>query len=136
MNRVQLLGNVGKVGELRQAGSTSVLKFTVAVTEKFKGRDGTEQERTEWVNVQVWGKYGAAMARSIVKGAQVFVDGSLSTTSTEKDGVKRYFTAVNATKLLVGLSKEERQAAPARSSTTAGASKWPTGDFDGPDPFA
>ena len=57
MNKVILLGNVGKDPELRTTqGGTAVLKFGLACNERRKGKDGEWGDHVEWVNVVVWGK--------------------------------------------------------------------------------
>lgn len=97
VNKVILVGNLGKGPDLKslQNGS-SVCKFSIAMNEKFKGRDGQMQERVEWANIVVWGKSGEACANYLDKGSRVYVEGALRTRSYEKDGETRYITEVQA----------------------------------------
>lgn len=103
LNRVMLFGNLGADPELRttQTG-TSVLKLRLATTERYLDANKTWQDRTEWHRVVVWGKRGEALHRIIAKGSTIFVEGSLRTSSYEKDGVKMYSTEVVAQNVLLG----------------------------------
>jgi single-strand DNA-binding protein len=98
MNRVMLIGNLGAHPEVRltQAGQT-VLTMRLATTESYVDRDKVQRERTDWHNVVVWGRRADALARRLHKGARVFVEGSLRTSSyDDRDGKKRYKTEVVA----------------------------------------
>ncbi|MDC0743237.1 single-stranded DNA-binding protein [Polyangium mundeleinium] len=97
MNRVVLLGNLGADPELRYAGSgTAVLQFRMATNESFLDRNRELTERTEWHNVVVFGPRAEGLARVLGKGSCVLVEGTLRTSSYEKDGQKRYKTEVHA----------------------------------------
>ena len=97
MNRVTLLGNLGQDPDLRIApGGTCVLKLRLATTEAWFDKEGVLQDRTEWHDVTVFGKRGEALARILGKGETIIVEGSLRTSSYEKEGVKRYRTEVIA----------------------------------------
>jgi single-strand DNA-binding protein len=102
LNRVMLLGNLGADPELRVTpGGQAVLKVRLACTESYLDKAGTRQDRTEWVNVTVWGKRGEALSKILSKGSSIFVEGSLRTSSYEKNGEKRYSTEVNATNIIL-----------------------------------
>ena len=74
-----LLGRVGKDAEVKEVGERDVMNFSVAHTEKWKGKDGQEQERTTWVNCSRWFKRGSAkVANYIKKGNLIFVEGEPS----------------------------------------------------------
>lgn len=119
MNRVTLIGNVGK-SALHAAGSTQVLKFSVATEDKYTDKQGVEQKRTEWANVVVWGKMAEALAGSVVQGARVFVEGSLKTSSYDKDGIKKYATDVSASTVHV-IAPREKSSAPVTNRVTVSA---------------
>ena len=107
-NRVNLLGNLGNDPELRiTQGGQAVLKFSLATSESYVDRSNVRQERTEWHRVTVFGKRAEALAKLLAKGARIFVEGSLHTSSYEKDGEKRYSTEIIAKDILfAGRSKE------------------------------
>ena len=99
LNKVLLIGNLGKDPELRKTGSgTSVCNFPIATTERWKNNEtGNWDEKTEWHNVVVWGKQGENCHQYITKGRPVYIEGRLQTRSWEdKDGNKRYTTEVVA----------------------------------------
>ena len=103
LNRVLLIGNLGRDPELRftQSGQ-AVLSLRLATNESFQNRDGERQERTEWHSVTVWGKRGEGLNKVVSKGSQLFVEGRLQTRSWEdKQGQKRYTTEVVATNILL-----------------------------------
>lgn len=102
LNRVMLLGNLGADPELRMTqGGQAVLKLRLATTESYLDRNQTRQERTEWHSVTVWGKRGEALAKILSKGSSIFVEGSIRTSSYEKDGQKHYRTEINANNIIL-----------------------------------
>jgi single-strand DNA-binding protein len=114
LNKVQIIGHLGKDPVSRQVGDSSVCNFSVAVSDKFKGRDGTQQDRTEWVNCVAWGKLGEICAQYLSKGTLVYCDGELRTSSWDKDGVKQYKTEVNVKEMQILSRKDggQRQSEP------------------------
>ena len=130
LNKVMLLGNLGADPELRttQQG-TAILKLRIATTESYLDKNNVRQERTEWHQCTLWGKRGEALSKFLKKGDRIFVEGSLRTTSYEKNGEKRYSTEVNVLNvILAGGGKreggEERQSSakpttPQQRSTPA-----------------
>lgn len=97
MNRVYLLGNLGADPELRTTpGGQAILKLRMATTESYVDKGGQRQERTEWHQVSLWGKRGEALSKLLSKGSRLLVEGSIRTSSYEKDGEKRYRTEVVA----------------------------------------
>lgn len=112
MNKVILFGNVGKDPEMRStSGGTSVLKFSVATSERRQDKSGDWQEFTEWHNVVVWGKRAEGLQTFLAKGMSVLVEGKLRTSSWEdKDtGKKVYRTEVNADDVKVTTKKSEQR---------------------------
>ena len=95
LNKVQIIGNLGRDPEVRMAGTAKVANFSVAVTEKFKNRDGQMQEKTEWVNVVFWGRQAEICEQYLKKGSSIYVEGKLETRSwDDQNGQKRYKTEV------------------------------------------
>ncbi len=102
MNKVILLGNLGADPELRYTtNGIAVLSLRLATNESFVDKNKEPQQRTEWHNAVVWGARAEAVSKLVSKGACVLVEGSLRTSSYEKDGVKRYKTEVHARDVLV-----------------------------------
>ncbi len=103
-NRVLLLGNLGADPELKMTqGGMSVLKLRLATTERYQDKSGVWQDRTDWHSVVVWGKRAESLHKILAKGSNIFVEGSLRTSSYEdRDGNKRYKTEVIAKNLILG----------------------------------
>ena len=77
LNKVILIGNVGKEPEVRAFPDTKVANLTLATTEKFKDKQGNLQDATEWHNLQVWGKLAEIVEKYVKKGAQIYVEGKI-----------------------------------------------------------
>jgi len=103
VNKVILVGNLGRDAELRfTPGGAPVAKFSIATTEVWNDKTGQRQERTEWHNVDLWGKPAESLKEYLVKGKQVYVEGRLQTDEyTDKDGVKRKSTKVRCDKVVL-----------------------------------
>lgn len=97
MNKVILLGSLGATPELRVTQSgTPVLSMRLATNERYMDRNKEWQDHTEWHNVVVFGARAEGLAKVSTKGTSMCVEGSLRTSSYEKDGVKRYKVEVIA----------------------------------------
>lgn len=97
VNKVILVGNLGQDPEMKYtAGGTALCTFSVATSENFNDREGNPQERTEWHRIVVWGKLAEICGQYLSKGRQVYVEGSLRTSTWDDNGSKRYRTEINA----------------------------------------
>jgi single-strand DNA-binding protein len=99
INKVILLGNVGKDPEVRYLDNdVAVANFPLATSERaFKTRDGQEvPERTEWHNIVAWRGLAKIAESYIKKGSQIYVEGKLRTRSYEQDGIKKWTTEIFA----------------------------------------
>jgi single-strand DNA-binding protein len=100
INKVIAIGNLGAdpmVRALPNSGQ-NVANFSLATTERFTDRNGTKQQRTEWLRVVAFGRLADACERFLSKGRQVYVEGKPTTRQYEaKDGTgKRYWTEIVA----------------------------------------
>ena len=112
LNKVQLIGNVGKEPENRQVGDNVVIKFTVATTERFTDRNGQQVDNTEWHNVEYWSRNGGIL-QYLHKGTQVYVEGKLKTDSwLGQDGKTNYKTSIRTQVLQLLGGKPQGQQAP------------------------
>lgn len=95
VNKVILVGNVGRDPEYRQTSSgTGITKFSLATSDRrFKDQDGNP--RTEWHNIVAWGRQAEFCRDYIKKGTQLFIEGTIRYDNYEKDGVKKYFTEIH-----------------------------------------
>jgi len=96
LNKVMLIGNLGREPEIRMAGSTKVSNFSIAVTERFRDRDGNQQEKTEWVNIVCWGNLADISEKYLHKGSSIYIEGKLETRSWDdkSSGEKKFRTEV------------------------------------------
>lgn len=102
LNKVMLIGNLGKDPELKYTNSgVAVATFSVATPDSWKDQEGNTQERTEWHNIVAWRKLAEICGEYLKKGKKVYIEGKLQTRSYEKDGVKRYTTEIVADQLVM-----------------------------------
>lgn len=96
VNKVILVGNLGKDPELRYTASGSaVASFSLATTDRFKDKDGNQ--KTEWHNIVVWRQLAEICGKYLHKGKQVYIEGRIQyRTYDDRDGNKRYITEVVA----------------------------------------
>ena len=95
VNKVQIIGRLGKDVEFKQVNENfSVAKVPIACSEKYKDKQGNQQEKTEWINCSGFNHIASLMSKYLAKGDLVYFEGKLQTTVHEKDGQKRYFTEV------------------------------------------
>jgi len=107
VNKVILLGNVGKDPEIRSTGGgTMVASFTLATSDRTKDQQGNWQDRTEWHNLKAFGRTAEIVRDYVKKGHKLFIEGRISTSSWDdkESGQKRYRTEiiVNDLSLLSG----------------------------------
>jgi single stranded DNA-binding protein (ssb) len=97
LNQCQFIGHLGADPESRSfQNGGKVCNFRLAVTEKWKDRNGERQEKTEWVSVAIFSEGLAGVAeRYLRKGSKVFISGKLSTRKwQDQSGADRYSTEV------------------------------------------
>ncbi len=101
LNKVMLIGNLGKDPEVRYTASgTAVASFSLATSERFKSKSGEWEERTEWHNVTLWGRLAEIAGEYLAKGKTVYIEGRLQTRKwQDRDGRDRYTTEVVADKM-------------------------------------
>jgi single-strand DNA-binding protein len=97
LNRVQLIGRLGKDPESKFTPTgKKVAHFSVAVSNRWKSREGEMKESTEWVNIEAWERLGETCQEYLKKGSLVYVEGRLKTDKYEDKGETKYFTKVVA----------------------------------------
>ena len=101
LNKVMLIGNVGKDPEIRYLDQNSpqsnakVASFPLATSERFRDRNGEVRENTEWHNIVAWRNSADVAERFVKKGTQLYIEGRLRTRSwTDQAGTKHYTTEV------------------------------------------
>jgi single-strand DNA-binding protein len=98
LNKVQIIGYVGKEPELRYTpNGTAVCGFSVGVS-NFYTSDGEKKQDTEWFTVIAWAKLAETVNQFVVKGMLIYVEGMLKTRSWEdaNSGQRKYRTELIA----------------------------------------
>lgn len=127
LNKVMLIGNVGKEPDVRYIDNGVATASLVLATNTpgYTLPNGTQvPERTEWHNVLLWRRMAEIVERYVHKGDKLYIEGQLRTRSyTDKQGRTRYITEVWADnmEMLTPRSQSQRPAAPAQNAGTAAA---------------
>ena len=92
INRVILVGNLGKDPEIRHTESgVAVARFPIATSETYKDKTGNKVERTEWHNIVAWRGLAEVAEKYLKKGQSVYVEGKIRTNNyQDKEGIQRY----------------------------------------------
>lgn len=107
LNKVQLIGNVGKKPELTtfESGSTKC-KFSMATNLSYKDKDGVVKENTQWHNIVIWGILGSVVEKHVKVGDPVYVEGRIET--REYEG--KYYTEIICDNIIMlGVGGEKKQ---------------------------
>lgn len=122
VNKVILLGNVGKDPEIRSTGGgTMVANFTLATTDRAKDQSGNWQDRTEWHNLVAFTRLAEIVRDYVKKGSKLYIEGKIQTRSWDdkESGQKRYRTEiiVNDLSLLSGRDDSSNAGGYSRQSS-------------------
>ncbi len=96
LNKVMLIGNLGKDPEVRyMASGAAVANFSLATNERYKDQEGNWNEKPEWHRVVFFGKIAEVIGQYLNKGSKIYIEGRLQTRDwTDKDGNKKYTTEI------------------------------------------
>jgi single-strand DNA-binding protein len=126
VNKVILLGNVGKDPEIRATpGGTIVASFGLATSDRFQDAQGNWQDRTEWHNLVAFKRNAEIIRDYVKKGAKLYVEGKLQTSSWDdkQSGQKRYKTEIIVNDLSLLSGRDEGSSSgysrPAGASSSA-----------------
>lgn len=141
VNKVILLGNVGKDPEIRSTGGGSmVANLTLATSDRFQDAQGNWQDRTEWHNLVAFKRTAEIIRDYVKKGTKLYVEGKIQTRSWDdkETGAKRYRTEIIVNDLSLLSGRDEGGAPSGGYSRSSGASA--SGGFDqrsqAPDEYA
>jgi single-strand DNA-binding protein len=125
VNKVTLLGNVGKDPEIRSSASgVMVANFTLATSDRFQDQQGNWQDRTEWHNLVAFKRTAEIVRDYVKKGSKLYIEGKLQTRSWDdkESGQKRYKVEILVNELVLLSGREEGAGGysrPAGSSSSA-----------------
>jgi single-strand DNA-binding protein len=138
VNKVILLGNVGKDPEIRSTpGGTMVANFTLATSDRQKDAQGNWQDRTEWHNLVAFQRTAEIVRDYVKKGSKLYIEGKIQTRSWDdkESGQKRYRTEIIVNDMSLLSARDEgasggysRGAGP--SSSTASFDQRPPAGHD------
>ncbi|UXY14457.1 single-stranded DNA-binding protein [Chitiniphilus purpureus] len=99
LNKVLLIGNLGRDPEVRYLPSGgAVCNFSIATTERFKDKQGQQQEKTEWHNIVMYNRLAEIAGEYLKKGSSVYIEGRIQTRKWQdkQTGADRYTTEIVA----------------------------------------
>jgi single-strand DNA-binding protein len=151
LNKVMLIGNVGKDPEVRATSNGArVATLSLATTRTWNGPSGDRQEKTEWHRCVLWNARGSGggladvVEKYVRKGDRLYIEGSIEYREwQDREGQTRYTTEIRVREMVMLGSRggssggdsengggRSRSAAPARSSAAATAAGDGGGDFE------
>ncbi len=128
VNKVILLGNVGKDPEIRSTpGGTMVANFTLATTDRQKDAQGNWQDKTEWHNLVAFSRTAEIIRDYVKKGSKLYIEGKIQTRSWDdkESGQKRYRTEIIVNDISLLSSRDEGS-----SSSSSGSPSSPSSSYD------
>ena len=104
LNKVQIIGRLGKAVELRRTQSgDAIANLSIATSDKYKDKKtGQYVETTEWHRVSAFGALAEIMEKYLQKGQEVYIEGSIHTRKwTDASGVEKYSTDIKASSMMM-----------------------------------
>jgi len=132
VNKVILVGNVGKDPEMRSTGGgTTVASFTLATSDRFQDGQGNWQDRTEWHNLKAFKRTAEIVRDYVKKGTKLYIEGKITTSSWDdkETGQKRYRTEILVNDLVL-LSGRDDGSGASRPSSSGFDQRQPAGHDD------
>jgi single-strand DNA-binding protein len=118
LNQVNLIGNLTRDVELSYLPSqTAIAQTGIAVSRKWKSKDGEDKSETMFIDLKIFGKQAETFNKYLSKGSLVFITGKLSFDQWEKDGIKhsRHRITVEGFQFLGGNDKPQTEETPEAS---------------------
>ena len=116
LNKVMLIGNLGKDPEVRfTASGAAVASFSIATSDRIKNKSGEWEDRTEWHNIVLWNKQAEVAKEYLTKGKTVYIEGRLQTRKwQDRDGKDRWTTEIVGDRMQMLSPKGEGGSRPSR----------------------
>ena len=118
VNKVILIGNLGKEPEIRYLDNNKVVaNLTLATTENYKVRNGNRVENTEWHDLELWDGLAKIAEQYLTKGKSIYVEGKIKTDSwKDEEGNNKYRTRIRVQNMTmlgggtgsIGIASEQR----------------------------
>lgn len=119
INKVILIGHLGKDPEARMVGELKCTTFTLATSETWRSSQGDRTEHTEWHNIVCWRGLAETAEKYLHKGSKIYVEGKLRyRTYDDQNGVKRYVTEIQADTFTMLDSRQNADNTASQPATT------------------
>ena len=136
INLCQFIGNVGKIESRHMSNGDQMVNLSIACNENYKDKNGEKQEKTEWINVNIYGKLAEITAQYVTKGMQIYISGRMQTRKyTDKQGIDRYTTEIIANEMKMLGSKSGSGSESSQQSHAPAQNKAGFDDLDNDIPF-
>ena len=147
INKVIIVGNVGQEPEVKQTtNGGTIVNLSIATSESWKGKDGNQQERTEWHRVVFFNRLAEIVEQYVKKGSKLYIEGSLRTRKWQTpNNEDRYTTEIVASEMQMldsrggatgeGGEKARFQSADGGQSSSQPANNSSQSGFDDDIPF-
>lgn len=97
VNKALLIGNVGSDPEIKtMQNGNKIANFSLATSERWKAKDGSQQEKTEWHRITIWNENLVRVVENFVKkGSKLYLEGQIETRKwQDQNGNDRYSTEI------------------------------------------
>jgi single-strand DNA-binding protein len=125
VNKVTLLGNVGKDPDIRSTASgVLVASFGLATSDRYQDAQGAWQDRTEWHNLKAFKRTAEIVRDYVKKGSKLYIEGKITTSSWDdkETGAKKYRTEILVNELVLLSGREEGSGGGGYSKTASSGS--------------
>jgi single-strand DNA-binding protein len=133
VNKVTLLGNVGKDPEIRSSASgVMVANLTLATSDRYQDAQGNWQDRTEWHTLVAFKRTAEIVRDYVKKGSKLYIEGKLQTRSWDdkESGAKKYRTEIIVNELVLLSSRDEGSGGGQGGYSRQASSGSSTASFD------
>ena len=133
VNKVILLGNVGKDPEIRSTpNGVMVANFTLATSDRFQDAGGNWQDRTEWHTLVAFKRTAEIVRDYVKKGTKLYIEGKLQTRSWDdkESGAKKYRTEIIVNDLSLLSGRDDGASGGGSASSRSSSSSSSTASFD------
>ncbi len=110
LNKVMLIGNVGRNPELKYTPSgIPVISFRLATSESWKDRDGNVREHTDWHTIVAWRGLAEVINKIVNKGSRIYIEGRIQTrVFDDKSGHRKHIVEILADNMLLLDAKKHK----------------------------
>ncbi len=109
VNKVILVGNLGRDPEIQSFDGVKKASFSLATSESYKDKNNQKVIQTEWHNIIMWRGLAEIAEKFLHRGDMIYLEGKIKTRTYEENGNKRYFTAIVAENMTMLSGKREEE---------------------------